>query len=421
MANFIPVLSTITGAIKSSYQSVVNVALLIVLFFAYYAIAGVLLFKNANPWYFADVPRTFRTLFQIMTMDSWSSIMRMCIYGCYYMYGTGYEDFDNTCDSKEPGLGWWAPLFFVSFIILSAMVLVSLLIGVIITSMELLKQSINDENDMWKKVRSIQHRYKFSNVTLSLLLELFEKLDHNKNSTLSFDELKPIMDVVNMPSSDQFAFYVLVDTDHSGQIDFGEFCEMIMLIAASKDKDKPNKPMSPVAGIIEMFSPKKGTKFKESSSPMNFSLTSFKNTFDQTLSNYMPARQTPKSGRVGMKSIYSKHRKIEPIEPEDDVENQLVSQGIDLSPAPLSKKQVNEAPQSLPVSSRIEAATGRRLFSPTTASPSEKISDLTSEEMKLATKFPGQISDTAAGTTSKSEQTDFKWYVDAFSDKTTHK
>jgi hypothetical protein len=36
--------------------------------------------------------------------------------------------YDSLCEGAE-GVGWWAPIYFVTFVIISAMVLVSLLIA----------------------------------------------------------------------------------------------------------------------------------------------------------------------------------------------------------------------------------------------------------------------------------------------------
>ena len=81
-----------------------------------------------------------------MTQDNWSDVMRTCMYGCSnHAYDTGLPKFDNLCTMENTGVGWIAPIYFISFMIVSAMVLMSLVVGVIITSMELLREDVNEE------------------------------------------------------------------------------------------------------------------------------------------------------------------------------------------------------------------------------------------------------------------------------------
>lgn len=243
--SFVTDLGVIISAIGSSFMGLLFVLAIIVLFFCYFAIAGTLLFKNANPFYFSGFGNSLTTLLQVMTLDNWSDVMRKCSLGCnrYGFYDTGVRYYEHSCRSNGgtgDGVGWFAPIYFVAFIIMSAMVLSSLLVGVIITSMELLREGVNEEGEIWKKVRNIQNRYGIDGGTVDLLLELFERVDKNSNGHLTFEELRPLMDLVDMSPSAQFAFYMRVDTDKSGQIDFSEFCEMIILMGMTEDNSRFN-------------------------------------------------------------------------------------------------------------------------------------------------------------------------------------
>jgi hypothetical protein len=221
-------------------------ALLLLALF-YFACAGTLLFHNSSPYHFNNVPKSISSLLQIMTLDNWSAIMWVCILGCRYYpyYDSGLSKFDALC-SYDPGLdgqlsgmgtgvGWWGALYFVLFIIFVSMVLISLLVGIIITCMELLRQSVIEEKNMWEKVRIVQKTYEKDDFTMNILLELFnlvDKLvDKELNGSMSFNEMTTILDLANLDSDiNQHEFFMKVDIDGSGQIDFAEFCEMIILI-----------------------------------------------------------------------------------------------------------------------------------------------------------------------------------------------
>lgn len=162
---------------------------------------------------------------QVATLDNWSDVARVNMLGCN---NTEYE-YDPPCTNPK-ALGWIAAWYFIIFIILGVMVLLSLFVGVIITSMELLKEGLKEEANVLAKVKEIQKQYNISDSSIEHLLEIFEIIDVGSNGKLTLDELKPVLEVVSVTPVQQFEMFVKVDSDRSGQIDFSEFCELIQLI-----------------------------------------------------------------------------------------------------------------------------------------------------------------------------------------------
>lgn len=303
-SNYNSDLNVTLGAIVSSIITVIYCIILILIIFIYYAIAGVLLFKDINPFYFKQVPDAMLTLLQVMSLDNWSDVMRKCIFGCYlYGYSTGLISFDNTCVSSDIGLGWWSPIYFVSFIIISAMVLLSLIVGVIISSMELLKEAIVEENEMWKKTHDTLKRLHVNPNMLDLFLELFDVLDNTKSARLVFEDLKPLMEIVNMPQSEQFAFFVMVDVDRSGLIDFAEFCEMIILMGEAQKSTNNNlkKNISPAVMSIKAILETIGLSPKGQALKGNYNF----NEKDKPLVNNQPSAVNGDKLNVNLQSISS--------------------------------------------------------------------------------------------------------------------
>ena len=70
------------------------------------------------------------------------------------------------------------------------MVLISLLVGVIIASMELLKEGLNEENEIWDNVYRVKKTYQLEESSIEKLLELFEKMDVECNGCLSFEQIQ---------------------------------------------------------------------------------------------------------------------------------------------------------------------------------------------------------------------------------------
>lgn len=101
------------------------------------------------------------------------------------MYGCdAYNGYDIDCDHPR-GLGWIAAWYFVVVVIIGVMVLISLFVGIIITSMELLKEGIKEEKEVWSKVKVKQKQYNMRDATINNLLEIFDLIDIAENGKLT--------------------------------------------------------------------------------------------------------------------------------------------------------------------------------------------------------------------------------------------
>lgn len=113
----IPQLQFILAVIARSIPSVACLGVVILIVYYIYACLGTQLFGEANPTYFGDLGRSLYTLFQVMTGDSWSeAVARPTI--AIFPYA-------------------WA--YFVSFIIITTFIVLNMVIGVIIDSINELK------------------------------------------------------------------------------------------------------------------------------------------------------------------------------------------------------------------------------------------------------------------------------------------
>lgn len=95
-------------ALVSSIIPVLNSMVILMLFTSMYAIVATDLFHAQSDEFFGDFGRSLYTLFQVATMDAWSSIVTRSLLEEYEGYWKG-----------------WVMLFFVSYILLVGLVLVS--------------------------------------------------------------------------------------------------------------------------------------------------------------------------------------------------------------------------------------------------------------------------------------------------------
>ena len=114
LVSSLPDLQILVGALLKSLPSMGYVGLLLSLIIYVYGVLGTHLFRSSDPEHFGNLGLSFLSLFQIITLEGWAEIFRpqLQIYG------------------------WPVAIYFVSFILIGTMILLNLLIGVVLRSME---------------------------------------------------------------------------------------------------------------------------------------------------------------------------------------------------------------------------------------------------------------------------------------------
>eukprot|EP00951_Prasinocladus_malaysianus_P022264 scaffold185992_cov44-Prasinocladus_malaysianus.AAC.2 len=115
-----------------SLSSIFYVALLLMLVFYLYGIMCVSFFSENDPVHFGQLEVAFLTLFRMATFEDWTDVLYTELYGCD-IYPYAFRQ--HWCTSPERAMGWVAAPFFISFIVLSSLVVLNLFIGVIISNM----------------------------------------------------------------------------------------------------------------------------------------------------------------------------------------------------------------------------------------------------------------------------------------------
>ena len=132
----LPKLQMLVGALLKSIPSMGYVSILLLLLFYIYAVAGVFLFGENDPLHFENLQVSMLTLFRVVTLEDWTDIMYINMYGCA---NYGYAGKVALCTSSET-MPLVSPLFFVSFVLIGTMIMMNMFIGVIMTGMEEAKE-----------------------------------------------------------------------------------------------------------------------------------------------------------------------------------------------------------------------------------------------------------------------------------------
>jgi voltage-gated sodium channel len=117
----IPKLQMLVGALLNSVPSMGYITLLLFIQFYVFAVIGNVLFGMNDPEHFGNLHTSMLTLFQIVTLEGWTEIM------------------------KRQGDGLHVVLYFISFILLGTMIILNLFIGVIMSGFDEVKREIDEQ------------------------------------------------------------------------------------------------------------------------------------------------------------------------------------------------------------------------------------------------------------------------------------
>jgi voltage-gated sodium channel len=168
MITILPKLRLLIGALLKSIPSIGYVILLISLLFYVYAIIGVFLFGSSDPMHFGDLHHTLVTLFKVLTLEGWTDIMNTHIYG-------------PVSNGNMQIISFWPFLYFATFILIGAMIIMNLFIGVIMNSMQ---ESQNELSQELQKIKSPDNKSE------ELYLNIMTKIDELRNEIQSMNKMR---------------------------------------------------------------------------------------------------------------------------------------------------------------------------------------------------------------------------------------
>ena len=145
--------------------AVASIMLLLLLVMFLYAIAGLVLFGENDPFHFGGVGRAMLTLFQVATLAGWTDIYRINYFGCDRHEGGVYQagppsrvhtalgSYDRALCHAPAAAPISATVFFFTFTVLTAFVVLSLFISVITSAMFEAMESHKHQKQMARVMR----------------------------------------------------------------------------------------------------------------------------------------------------------------------------------------------------------------------------------------------------------------------------
>lgn len=183
----LPQLAVIVNALIMGLSSIGYIGLILFLCFYIFAIAGMMLFRDNDPFHFGNLHISMFTLFRCSTLDDWSEVLYVNIYGCDDFPGV-YEDFPEMCDAPKKQ-GVMASIYFTAFIVIGAQVLLTLFIGVVTTSMEQAKEIQLAEQKTDRQLASLEKSLGLSEIQMNCFRKAFALLDLDGGGKIEEDEV----------------------------------------------------------------------------------------------------------------------------------------------------------------------------------------------------------------------------------------
>jgi len=189
LVSAIPKLQLLVSCLLKSLPSMFYVSILLFLLFYIYGAMAVFLFGENDPIHFRNLQTSILSLFRVVTLEDWTDVMYINMYGSD-AYGYSANDLKkwNPTSSESP-IG--AAFFFVSFVILGTMIVLNLVIGVIMNSMDesnaemSIKQEIERRKTHPEPVRDGLHDLHKRMEELSGEMKVIKKMieENNHNAT----------------------------------------------------------------------------------------------------------------------------------------------------------------------------------------------------------------------------------------------
>ena len=181
----IPKLQLLVTCLLKSLPSMFYVSILLFLLFYVYGTLAVFFYGKNDPIHFRNLQSSILTLFRVVTLEDWTDVMYINMYGSD-SYGYSAKEFSKWSPTPTASpLG--AAIFFVSFVLIGTMIVLNLVIGVIMNSMDesnkelAIQQELDRRKENPEAIRDGLHDLHIKVEDLSNEMSVIKKMIEDQN------------------------------------------------------------------------------------------------------------------------------------------------------------------------------------------------------------------------------------------------
>lgn len=216
LARAFPRLATIVKALLKGVSSIGYVGVIMVVTFYVFAIVGVILFADADPWHFGTLHTALITLFRSATLDGWYEVLSVSMFGC----DTGVDIYSlkpEICTNPKK-LPVMATLYTLIFLVVSANILLVLFIGIVATSMDEARESNEIKELLLEEMEQMEEDFGITMKQLGAFKQIFHMIDQEGDGLLTHAEIEMAMDLLKLDvtPAEMRRLYVMLDPSMQG-------------------------------------------------------------------------------------------------------------------------------------------------------------------------------------------------------------
>ena len=264
LAKALPRLRSIVDSLLEAFGSVGWMVLLMFIFNYIASCCGMILFQQHDPFFYGSVLQATFTTYQITTQDVWDATLRINMYDCanfprQFGYPLGGTEGALACTNPK-AFGFVGFAYFLVVIIVGALILPTMLIGVVAIKFE--QASNKFENERHDQLATKGHIAVlqedmgdfFDDDRVEMWQLIFKSIDVDAQGRLDLNEISPLVtylihDYLGLSLTlDQIENVVLLfDQDDTGDLNLGEVLTLIRYIIKAKQNPHLWGAMSPPA------------------------------------------------------------------------------------------------------------------------------------------------------------------------------
>ena len=242
----LPQLAMLVNALLKGFSSIGFIGLILLLCYYVFAIVAIELFRENDPWHFGSLHVAMLTLFRVSTLEDWTDVMYINIYGCDRY---GYDDAMG-CDPKSAhASGALSAVFFIVFVLIASFTLLMLFVGVICTAMDESQTEQKAEAAREKRMSELAIAHDLEEGEIAKMRYAFVLLDLDGSGQISEDEMREGLRIAGMTIADAEVKKIMnqIDENASGYVDEVEFVSFLVIMRDRRAKRKKHRRLFAIA------------------------------------------------------------------------------------------------------------------------------------------------------------------------------